>query len=410
MASSSPSVVEGYPDTPLQRVARYRDVIVAGGDEAQRLRRLPQDCVDELIDAGFFRFTWPRELGGEDATIRETIEVIEAIAAIDASVAWNVMIGSEINAMAAGGMPEEAAREVFIDNPRVIMCGGGGPGTRPSRAEPQPDGSVKVWGHATFMSGCHNAEWAFMMAPLMRDGEVESDANGMPVVRMWFLNRSQWEILDTWDMAGLRGSGSHDVVCDGGVVEARHADIQLVMKARYPNPVFRVPVPLRLSYNKAAVAIGVARGALDVFADLARNKVPVLSSSTLKDRPVAQQRMGEAEAHLRAARAFLMDSMRAVEEELEGGLEQPSPEATKLGRLACTHAANVSMMVVDSIHNTAGTTALRMDHPLERKLRDAKGCATHRWVSHPLYGEIGKIFLGAEANPEFLGLGDPMPG
>ena len=81
-----------------------------------------------LVDKGIFRFALPNELGGDNATICETIEVLEAIAAIDGSVAWNVMIGSEINAMVAGGMDPELAKEVYLDNPGLIMCGGGGPG------------------------------------------------------------------------------------------------------------------------------------------------------------------------------------------------------------------------------------------------------------------------------------------
>ena len=119
--------------------------------------------------------------------------------------------------------------------------------------------------------------------------------------------------------------------------------------------------------------------------------------------------MGEGEANLRAARAFLFEAMGQVEEELRNGREAPSATATQIARLACTHAANASMHVVDSIHNAAGTSAIRMDSPLERKLRDAHGCATHRWVAHPLYAELGRIFLGHEATPEFAGTGGPAP-
>jgi alkylation response protein AidB-like acyl-CoA dehydrogenase len=88
----------------LDRVAGLAPIIRRGGDEAQKLRRLPQDTVDALIDAGFFRFALPTEVGGENASSMETIAVLEALAAIDASVGWNVMLGSEINAMAVGGM------------------------------------------------------------------------------------------------------------------------------------------------------------------------------------------------------------------------------------------------------------------------------------------------------------------
>jgi len=173
--------------------------------------------------------------------------------------------------------------------------------------------------------------------------------------------------------------------------------------------VYRMPVPLRLSFNKVAIALGVAKGALDTFADLAQNKVPMLSASTLSKRPIAQYRMGEAMASYRAVRAYVMEAMRAVEDELSAGAPAPGPETTLNARLACTHGANVCMQVVDTLHNTAGTSGMRMHSPLERKLRDSHACATHRWVAHPLYQDLGSIFLGNEPGPEFIGKGGPAP-
>lgn len=105
------------------------------------------------------------------------------------------------------------------------------------------------------------------------------------------------------------------------MVPARFAGVDLVsLPALYDNPVYRIPVPLRLAYNKAAVAIGVARGALDAFVELANTKTPMLSSGLLRDRPVAHLRMGEGEANLRSARAFLFEAMGQVEHELHQGV------------------------------------------------------------------------------------------
>ena len=389
--------------TPLERVAALADEIRRGGDEAQQLRHVPERTIDALVAAGLFRFTLPPELGGEDASVRETIEVLEAIAAIDASVGWNVMLGSEINAMAAGGMAPDLAREVYVDNPGVVMCGGGGPGSAFGRAVAQPDGSYRVWGRSTYISGCHNSTWCFMPAPIF-DGDAIRLVDGRPVVRTFFLHRSEWEILDTWDMAALRGSGSHDVVAEGAHVPARFADVQLMeLPARYPNPVYRIPVPLRLAYNKAAIGTGVARGALDAFVELAATKKPLLSAVPLKDRPDVRMSIGECEAKLRAARAFLFESLGAVEDELRAGRELPSGPATQAARLACVFAADASRQVVDEVHTLAGTSAARLDSPLERKLRDAHGAASHRWVSRPLYADLGGIFLGDEPGEEFAG-------
>lgn len=396
----------------IDRVAKVADVIARAGDEGQKIRRLTDEGKKVLIDEGFFRFTLPKELGGEDATIRETIDVLAAISAIDASVGWNVMLGSEINAMAAGGMPKDLAKEVYLDNPNVVMCGGGGPGTMPSKAEIQPDGGYKVWGESTFISGCHNSEWCFIIAPVFENGELKMGDNGMPIGRSFFINKDDFEIIDSWDVAGLRGSGSHTVKVDGAYVSPKWAQVELtLLPALYDNPVFRVPVPLRLAYNKSAIAIGVARGALDAFVGLAQNKVPALTISKLKDRPIAQHRLAEMEGKFRAAKAYLYDAMKDVEDELLSGVATPGPETTQNGRLACIHASNACMEVVDEIHRLAGTSASYMENPLERFLRDAHGAASHRWVSHSLYADVGKILMGdLEGGDEFLGEGGPVLG
>ena len=394
-------------ESPLTRVERLRDIIIKGGDDAQEIRHLPKDCVDALIDEGFFRFALPEELGGENASTLETIEILEAITAIDASVGWNVMLGSEINAMAAGGMDKALAKEIYLDNPRVIMCGGGGTGSIPATAVKTADGGFEVTGESTFISGSHSSEWCFMPAPEVEEGQDISHADPT-TTRMRFMHRSEWEILDTWDVAGLRGSGSHTVSAVKSKVRSEHADVDLVViPPHYDNPVFRIPVPLRLSYNKVAIALGVASGALDAFVELAHNKVPMLSPSKLMDRPIAQIRIAECEAKYRAARSYVMETMGAVEDELHTGDPTPGAMTTQNARLACIYAANACMELVDTIHQTAGTSASYMKNPLERKLRDAHGAASHRWVSHSLYQDLGAILLGHEASIEFQGAGGP---
>jgi len=396
----------------LQRVADLEEDIRLGGDQAQELRRVPDDLIDVLVDHGFFRFTLPTELGGEDASVLETIAVLEAISAIDASIGWNVMLGSEINAMAAGGMPKHLAQQVYVENPRVVMCGGGGPGSKPAYAKKQPDGSFKVWGETTFISGCHNSTWCFMGAVIVDDtSSPVLNAQGEPQVKMWFLHRSQWEIVDTWDCAGLRGSGSHNVRTEGGIVEPQWLDVDLMKTpALYDNPVFRIPVPLRLSYNKVAIALGIAKGALATFSDVANHKVPMMSAVKLAERPLAQFRMGEMTGKYRAARAYVVEAMSAVEEELRAGAESPSSETTVNARLACTYAAQTCCEVVDQVHIACGTSASYMTNPLERQLRDAHGAASHRWVASPLYEPLGGILFGQAPDAEFSGTGGPVLG
>lgn len=250
-----------------------------------------------------------------------------------------------------------------------------------------------------------------MGSPILDDGKPRLDASGAPIIKMWFLHGSQWEIIDTWNVAGLRGSSSHNVRATGAIVEPKWFPVELMLTpALYDNPVFRIPVPPRLSYNKVAIGLGVAKGALDAFVELASNKVPMMSPSKLMDRPIAQYRMAEKTGKYRAARALVFETMGAVEEELRRGADTPSSKTTVDGRLACTYAAQACMEMVDLIHAASGTSASYMDNPLERKLRDAHGAASHRWVAHPLYETIGGILFGKKPDAEFSGTGGPVLG
>jgi alkylation response protein AidB-like acyl-CoA dehydrogenase len=387
--------------TTVERVHAIKDQIVKGGDEAQQIRRLPGWLAQSMIDQGLYRFALPRELGGEDASVRGTIEVLEAVAAIDASVGWNIMIGSEINALVAGGCPEPQAKEIYGDW-NVIMCGGGGPGTQPSRAL-REEGGWRVFAQSTFMSGCHDATYAVQTAPLFDGEQPMLNEAGQPIIRSFLIPRDQFEILDTWDVAALRGSGSADVRTNGAFISDYWSEVQLFqLPTPYENPVHRIPTSTRLSYNKAAVATGIARGVIDEFVSLAQTKTPFLSATSLKERPMAQYRLGEAEATLRAARAFLFEAMDGVTDSLAGGAQEPAWDAIKIARLACTHAAQSCRVIVDSLHNASGTTGIRMNSPLERKLRDAHGAASHRWVGPQLYEEAGKVLMGLPPGPGIM--------
>ncbi|MDG2114758.1 MAG: hypothetical protein P8N02_19385, partial [Actinomycetota bacterium] len=127
----------------------------------------------------------------------------------------------------------------------------------------------------------------------------------------------------------------------------------------------------------------------------------------LKGRPIAQIRVAECEAKYRASRAYVMEAMGAVQDELNGGADMPSAMTTQNARLACILAADMCSEVVDVLHQTAGTSASYMANPLERKLRDAHGAASHRWVSHSLYQDLGAIILGDDPDDEFAGSGGP---
>ncbi len=380
---------------PLERLLGMTEALTQAGDEAQEIRHIPAWASNEIADQGLYRFALPQELGGEDVSTRDQIEIVEAASAIDGSVGWCVHINSEINSLLLRRMSMELVPD-FYDDWRVLACAGVGPGLETARARPV-EGGWRLWCQGSFASGCHNATWAMVHT---RSEGVPLEGGGSSE-RAFLMPREDWEIVDTWDTAGLRGSGSADVKVDGPFIPEKATlpkDLFSTCET-FSSPTLRNP--MQAHYNKGAVALGIARGAINDLIELAMEKTPWGSGSLLADQPELQYRLGEAEATVRAAKAFMIDAQEVTERHLgplpkDGGRARPDWEVTQRSYLSCVHAAQVSRHVVDTIHNTAGTTASRMESPLERRLRDSHQAAAHAAISWRQYRNLGSTYLGNE--------------
>ena len=379
----------------LARIAGMKDLLRAAGDEAQQRRHLPAWASKEMAAQGLYRFALPLELGGENLTARAQIEVVEAVSAIDGSVGWCTQISSEINALVIRRM-DPAFAHVISDDWDVLVCSGHGPanGPNPGRKARKDGAGWRIDYQGSFASGCHNATWNYLMGAMTVD-----ESTGKPAQASWMFPRGEFEIIDTWDTAGMRGSGSHDVRMTDRYVPPAHLlpFRSLAPSETWANPTYRNPT--HAIYNKAAVALGVCRGAIDSFIELAQAKTPWGAGSMLKDQAQVQYRIGEAQATLLAARTFVLDTQDRLEAHLgplpsEGGRLAPEWEFFWPALLACAHAAQSCRKVVDMINNTAGTTGSRMDSPLERQLRDAHQAANHALISYRHYEDLGKTFVG----------------
>ena len=381
-------------DSPAERIRNMRDLLEEAGDEAQKIRHLPDWAAKEMANAGLYRFALPTELAGEDLLARDQIEAVEAASAIDGSVGWCVQINSEINALMIRQMNKELAEKICGDWDVLVCSGQGTPnGPNPGREASLEGSAWNMTYQGSFASGCHSATWTmiFDSNPWEKSPTGAAEAS-------WMVPRDDFEIIDTWDMAGLRGSGSHDVRIQAKIhLEHTLTIDELAPTELWENPTYRNPC--HAFYNKAAVALGIARGTIDECVKLATHKTPWGSGSTLKDQPEAYIRLAENEANWMAARAFLMESQEAIEKSLgplSEGKSLPEWELTRKGVLSATHAAQSCRLIVDTIHNLAGTTGSRMSHPLERKLRDAHQAASHGAISWRHYGNFGKTFLGED--------------
>jgi alkylation response protein AidB-like acyl-CoA dehydrogenase len=190
----------------LLEVARsFRPRILAERDRIEASRRLPEDIARELAHAGFFRIFLPKAYGGLDLTPMEALEIFEELARADASVAWCVWNGN--THWTAAQLSSEAARTIH-DNPDVITANS----TRTSGQAQVVPGGFLVNGRWSLVSGCELGTWMVLLCVVHEDGKPRLTQTGAPQTRFMLLPSEECEIIDTWNVGGLRGTGSHDVV------------------------------------------------------------------------------------------------------------------------------------------------------------------------------------------------------
>ena len=385
--------------TTVERARALQPLIREHADAAQQNRRLSNEVVEALHDSGLFRMCLPKEFGGEEVDPWTTVETIEAISYADGSTGWNFMIGSETNGLAAGSMAKAHAEEIFGGNPRprIVFCGAAGP---PGTAE-QVDGGWKVNGQWGYVSGCHQCHWFFGTTIVMEDGKPMMMTETMPAIRMFMMPVADVEILDTWDVAGMRGSGSHDLLGKDVFVSDERAGSMLGMPTWHKSPIFSFPMSAKIGYNKVAVALGVARAALDSVAEIAKTKKAYGTPTPINELASTQIELAKAEAVLGSARAYVKDTIDSVWQLVQAG-KVPTAEQVAPLRLACTHGGQAAIDAVELAVRLTNTTANRMDCPLERLQRDVRAVAGHFTIGTALYEPIGKSLLGMELPPMAL--------
>ena len=362
--------------------------------EIERGRRLPTDLVAQLAEAGLFNLCVPRLFGGGEIEPEDLVETIEALARADGSTAWCVMIGAT-SGMLAAYLPDAEARAIY--GPGVVTGGVFAPrGT----ATPVDDG-FRMNGRWAFASGSQHCAW-LMGGCLVQSGDgPEAPADGAPDARVLLLPAAEVEILDTWNVAGLCGTGSHDMVVTDAFVPASRAVSLVTESPRQPGPLYAFPLFGLLAVGIAAVALGLGRAAVDELTDLAGVKVPTGSRRRLAQRDAVQADVAQAEARLRSGRAFLLDAVGAAWTSACAG-DAISLEQRALLRTAATHATREAAATVDLAYEAGGGTSIYASSPLQRHFRDVHVVTQHVMVAPPTYELAGRVLLGIPTDTSLL--------
>jgi len=373
--------------SPLETARKLAPLIRASAAETDAQRELPRPLFEAMADAGLFRLALPRTLGGFEMDLPSYVQVIEEIGRADASTGW-VTNQVSIFATYAARMPTAAARAIWIDTPRSVVAN-----TPQANAQAVVvPGGYRVTGRQGFSTGCRHASWLAAHATVSEQGRPRLD-DGQPETRYCFVPRAQAELLDTWQVRGMRGTGTnHFAVNDVFVPEDRTVK-SVTAPLVEQGPLYRLPRTLVFASGDAAVALGTARSCLDAFTDLATTKTPRAMDALLRDQPMIQSEVGRAEARLRAGLAFLREAVR----EIWGAVVANGAvtlEQRAVLRLATTDGIRTAASVVDMVYNMAGATAAYESSPIQRHFQDVHVMSQHLQARLAHYELVGRHWLG----------------
>jgi len=383
----------------LAAVHDIAPALAAAAEEIDRRRELPEAIVEGLIERGLFRLLMPRSFGGAELLPAQYVPIIEQIAGIDASTAWCINQNSGCS-MTAALLAPDVAREIF-GGPRGILAWGPGPGEARVVA-----GGYRVTASWSFASGSQHASWLGCHVPIVEaDGTPRLRSDGTPVVRTMLFPKSQTKFTDIWHTIGLRGTASNQyAVKDLFVPEAYSVDVLSRRDSgatREEGLLYRFSSLSLYAGGFAGVALGIARGMLGHFIELARDKIPRGARNTLRNNNVIQSQVAQAEARLSSARGWLLQSFETITAAVAQRGHITLDERMTI-RLAATFAIHTALEVVDILYQAAGATAIFDENPFERRFRDIHSVAQQLQGRQQHFETVGQYLMGLEGDTSWL--------
>jgi alkylation response protein AidB-like acyl-CoA dehydrogenase len=374
----------------LADIQQLAPKIAARAAEIEAEGQFPPDLVESLRSIGAFRMFAPHSHGGLELDLPVAIKIITTLCKIDGSVGWNVATCNGGH-LFASLLPRQTYEQLYDNGPNMISGS-----NQPVGMAEATDGGWRVNGRWPFASGCQYASWMFAFCIMTEGGKPlpGPDGEAGPLARGFFLPARDWQIEDTWHVAGLKGTASHHIALRNTVVPtANFFD--------FPSGVSCLEGPLYqdvrqlLPLMHGAVSVGMAEAALNDLVELANSGRRQLRASVpMRDSEIFQFELGRVAADLRAARAFLQVQVASHWlHALAGTLSSEALHAQ--GAQTATWIATTCVRVADGCFSLAGGAAVYETSPLQQRLRDIHTAAQHAAAHHRHYGSAGKLLLGS---------------
>ncbi len=369
--------------------------ILALADRIDEARQIPPDLADAMAAANLFMLFAPRSHGGEQAHPLTALRVVEELSKADGSVGWVAMNSSTISTV-FGWLPQDVVRAMEGPDGRVRIAGS----ARSLGTATEVEGGYRVSGRWNFISGVTHSNWIFATCTA-EDADAEV---------MTYIPVSEGKVIDTWHVLGMRGTASRDFEVRDVFVPRERAYRPGGGRDAVDDPLYRGRFVILWGWSlNAGVSLGIARAAIDEFCRLASQKSSAASADLLRDRPPVQAQIGQAEAIVSAARAYLVDALHTGWEAAQDRERDPLPAIVQL-RLAIIHAVHEAVRAVDIVFHAAGTNAIFDGNRLERFFRDVHVSKQHAAALPVHYESAGKYLFGLdnhgweEVAPDRIGL------
>ena len=379
----------------LTMVARAKGLIPQLRDRAaktEELRRLPPETERDLHDAGLFRIVQPKRVGGSELDYVALVDCADMLGRADASVAWNFANLASHHWM-LGMFDQRAQHEVWgKDVDTLIASSFIFPAGRARKVE----GGYRLRGNWPFSSGVASCEWNMLASVVSSDDE----ADGIEY-RIFLVHKSDYKIVDTWNAAGLRGTGSNDVeVRDAFVSEPMTVAVSDLAggptpgSTTNPNALYALPVFSLFPYVLSGVALGNAQACLDDYVEIARHRASTYNRTKLGDMQSTQIKIAEASAKIDAARLIMRSA--CIEAMADARQEHiPDIAAKTKARRDGAFSVNLCTEAVSMLFAASGARGLFTTGVLQRQFRDAHAINSHIAFNFDAAGtNYGRVALG----------------
>ena len=398
MSSAAPPfpAPTGARETILDRARELAPRLAERCEDAERLRRLPEQTVRDFHDAGLFRVLQPRRIGGAELDYGILIDLGAAVGRACASSAWTLTNLASHHWMLAM-FPPAAQDEIWgADADALIAASFIFPA---GRAQKVAHG-YEVSGRWPFCTGVDLCGWTMLGAIVGGEDETEPAE-----YRLFLLPKGDYGIVDTWHAGGLEAIGSNDVEVHGALVPAHRTLAVDAVKggptpgaAANPGAVYRIPVFATFPYVRCGTPLGIAAGAIEAFTGTSSQRMTSYTTAVLGDRQAVQIRIAEASACVDAARLVMSGNCAEVQRLAEDG-RVPDMLSKVRYRRDGAFTVGLCARAVDLLYEAGGGSAIYLRNRLQRAFRDIHAVRAHIGFNTDTAGSAyGRVALGQAAD------------